>query len=45
MTIPGKLELTIKINEFPSDIKTKGFILESPNIQVFEKKPKEPLPE
>jgi hypothetical protein len=96
MTIPGKLELTIKINEFPSDIKTtekgwksfaldcdgriftvsvrpkvfkkledaqanypmwvaaiagglgetteNGFILESANIQVFEKKPKEPKP-
>ena len=96
MTIQGKLELTIKINEFPSDIKTtengwksfvldcdgriftvsvrpkvfkkledaqanyhnwvaaiagklgeateNGFILESANIQVFEKKPKEPKP-
>ena len=90
----GKLELTIKINEFPSDIKTlengwkqfyidtgeqlvtitvkpkmfkkleqaqenypmwvaaiagqmgektaQGFVLNEPNIQTFEKKPKEP---
>ena len=96
MTIPGKLELTIKINEFPSPVKTvengwksfaidcdgriftvsvrpkvfkkledaqanypmwvaaiagqlgeateNGFILESANIQVFEKKPKPPKP-
>ena len=93
MTVSGKLELTIKINEFPSDVKTennlktfdiacdgqiisvtvkpkvfkkledaqanfpmwvaavagkmgqpteKGFVLVEPNIQVFEKKPKEP---
>lgn len=94
MSIPGKLELTIKINEFPADVQTvengwkqfeldcdgqlvtvkvkpkvfkkleqahtdypmwvaaiagkmgeateKGFILDQPNIQVFERKPKEP---
>ena len=93
MTVSGKLELTIKISEFPSDVKTennlktfeidcdgqiisvavkpkmfkkledaqanftmwvaavagkmgqpteKGFVLIEPNIQVFEKKPKEP---
>lgn len=94
MSIPGKLELTIKINEFPSDVKTvdngwkefdldcdgqvvtvkvrpkvfkkleqaqenypmwvaaiagkmgeatqNGFVLDQPNIQVFERKPKEP---
>ena len=93
MTVSGKLELTIKISEFPSDVKTesnlktfeidcdgqiisvavkpkmfkkledaqanfpmwvaavagkmgqptdKGFVLAEPNIQVFEKKPKEP---
>ncbi|WP_068820477.1 fertility inhibition FinO-like protein [Phormidesmis priestleyi] len=93
MTVTGKLELTIKINEFPSDVKTennlktfeidcdgqivsvtlkpkmfkkledaqanfpmwvaavagkmgqpteKGFVLAEANIQVFEKKPKEP---
>lgn len=94
MTTPGKLELVIKISEFPTDVKTvennwksfeldgdgrifsvtvkpkvfkkledaqanfpmwvaaitgklgeatdKGFILADPNIQVFEKKPKEP---
>ncbi|HEY9636648.1 MAG TPA: fertility inhibition FinO-like protein [Coleofasciculaceae cyanobacterium] len=93
MTIPGKLELTIKINEFPAEAKTvengwkefdldcdgqlvtvkvrpkvfkkleqarddypmwvaaiagkmgplteKGFLLDQPNIQVFERKPKE----
>ena len=96
MTTPGKLELVIKISEFPPDVKTvetnwksfeldcdwrifsvtvkpkvfkkleeaqanfpmwvaaiagklgdateKGFILADPNIQVFEKKPKEPKP-
>ena len=96
MATEGKLELTIKINEFPSDVTTaengwksfdldcdgrifsvsfrpkvfkkledaqanfpmwvaaiagklgeateKGFILADPNIQVFEKKPKEPKP-
>lgn len=94
MSIPGKLEVTIKINEFPVDAKTvengwkefdldcdgqlvtikvrpkvfkkleqaqesypmwvaaivgkmgplteKGFVLDQPNIQVFERKPKEP---
>ena len=94
MSIPGKLELTIKINEFPADVQTvengwkqfdldcdgklisvkvkpkvfkkleqaqenypmwvaaiagkmgeateKGFVLNEPNIQVFERKPKEP---
>lgn len=94
MSIPGKLELTIKINEFPADAKTiengwkqldldcdgtivslkmkpkvfkkleqaqenypmwvaaitgkmgestdKGFMLNEPLIQVFERKPKEP---
>jgi len=94
MPTPGKLELMIKINEFPADVKTvengwkqfeidcngqivtvtvkpkvfkkleqaqadypmwvaalaglmgesteKGFVLNEPNIQVFEKKPKEP---
>ena len=93
MTVSGKLELTIKISEFSSDVKTennlktfeidcdgqiisvavkpkmfkkledaqanfpmwvaavagkmgqpteKGFVLAEPNIQVFEKKPKEP---
>src|SRR5919199_3374578 len=97
MTISGKLELTIKINEFPADVKTvengyksfdidcdgrivsvtikpkmfkkleeaqanypqwvaaiggkmgeataNGFVLNEPNIQVFERKPKEPKPE
>ncbi|MBD1903611.1 fertility inhibition FinO-like protein [Trichocoleus sp. DQ-A3] len=94
MTTSGKLEITIKISEFPADIKTvengwksfeidcdgrlvsvtvkpkvfkkleqaqaeypmwvaaiagkmvetseNGFVLVEPNIQVFEKKPKEP---
>ncbi|MBD1929450.1 fertility inhibition FinO-like protein [Trichocoleus sp. FACHB-90] len=94
MTTQGKLELTIKISEFPSDVKTvengwksfeidcdgrivsvtvkpkvfkkleqaqtdypmwvaaitgkmgepteRGFVLNEPAIQVFEKKPKEP---
>ena len=93
MTVSGKLELTIKISEFPADVKTennlktfeidcdgqtisvavkpkmfkkledaqanfpmwvaavagkmgqpteKGFVLAEPNIQVFEKKPREP---
>lgn len=94
MSTPGKLELTIKINEFPTDVKTvdngwkefdldcdgqvvtikvrpkvfkkleqaqesypmwvaaiagkmgesteNGFVLDQPNIQVFERKPKEP---
>ncbi|HAA32799.1 MAG TPA: fertility inhibition FinO-like protein [Cyanobacteria bacterium UBA8553] len=94
MSTPGKLELTIKINEFPTDVKTVdngwkefdldcdgqvvtikvrpkvfkkleqaqenypmwvaaiagkmgestkvGFVLDQPNIQVFERKPKEP---
>ena len=94
MSTPGKLELTIKINEFPTDVKTvdngwkefdldcdgqvvtikvrpkvfkkleqaqenypmwvaaiagkmgestkAGFVLDQPNIQVFERKPKEP---
>lgn len=94
MSIPGKLELTIKINEFPAEVKTvengwkqfeldcdgrlvrvtvkpkvfkkleqaqadfpmwvaaiagkmgelteTGFVLDQPNIQVFERKPKEP---
>lgn len=94
MTTSGKLELTIKINEFPANVETvengwkqfdldcdgqfvtikvkpkvfkkleqaqadyplwvaaiagkmgtateKGFILDQPNIQVFERKPKEP---
>lgn len=93
MSIPGKLEVTIKINEFPADAKTvengwkefdldcegqlvtvkvrpkvfkkleqaqenypmwvaaiagkmgpltdTGFVLDQPNIQVFERKPKE----
>ncbi len=96
MTTPGKLELTIKINELPTTQSTdngwqsfevdcdgrivsitvkpkiwkkleeaqanypqwvaaisgkmgeatdQGFILNDPNIQVFEKKPKEPKPE
>ena len=96
MATVGKLELVIKIGEFPTDVKTvennwksfeldcngrifsvtvkpkvfkkledaqanfpmwvaaiagklgeatdKGFILADPNIQVFEKKPKEPKP-
>jgi hypothetical protein len=95
MPTPGKLELTIKINEFPGDVKTvengwkqfdidtgsqlvritvkpkvfkkletaqenypqwvaaiagqmgektdRGFVLKEPNIQVFERKPKEPI--
>ncbi len=94
MATPGKLELTIKINEFPADVQTvengwkefeldcegqlvtikvkpkvfkkleqaqadfpmwvaaiagkmgepteNGFMLDQPNIQVFERKPKEP---
>jgi hypothetical protein len=94
MSTPGKLELTIKINEFPADVQTvengwkqfdldcdgrlitlkvrpkvfkkleqaqenypmwvaaiagkmgattkDGFVLDEPNIQVFERKPKEP---
>lgn len=94
MATPGKLELTIKINEFPADVRTvengwkefeldcegqlvtikvkpkvfkkleqaqadypmwvaaiagkmgepteNGFVLDQPNIQVFERKPKEP---
>ncbi len=94
MATPGKLELTIKINEFPADVQTvengwkefeldcegqlvtikvkpkvfkkleqaqadypmwvaaiagkmgerteNGFVLDQPNIQVFERKPKEP---
>lgn len=94
MPTSGKLELTIKINEFPADVQTvenglkqfdiiageqiitvalkpkvfkkleqaqenypmwvaaiagqmgektdRGFVLKEPNIQVFEKKPKEP---
>lgn len=94
MPTPGKLELTIKINSFPADVKTvdngwkqfdidtgsqlvtltvkpkvfkkleqaqenypqwvaaiagqmgektdRGFVLKEPNIQVFERKPKEP---
>jgi len=94
MPTQGKMELTIKINEFPAEVRTvdngwkqfdidtgaqivtvtvkpkvfkkleqaqadypmwvaaiagkmgesteKGFVLEEPNIQVFEKKPKEP---
>lgn len=97
MTTSGKLELTIKINEFPSDAQTVennwkqfdldcdgqlvrvkvkpkvfkkledaqanypmwvaaiagkmgeaipgGFLLDAPNIQTFERKPKEPKPE
>ena len=97
MTTQGKLELTIKINEMPADIRTVengwkefdldcdgqlvrvkvkpkvfkkleqaqesypmwvaaiagkmgepiegGFVLDQPNIQVFERKPKEPKPE
>ena len=97
MTIPGKLELTIKISEFPEDAQTvengwksfevdcegrvasitvkpkmfkkledakanyplwtaaiagklgyvgkDGFVVLEPNIQVFERKPKEPKPE
>ena len=97
MPTPGKLELTIKINEFPADVETVengwkqfhldcdgqlvrvtvkpkvfkkleqaqenypmwvaaiagktgesiegGFVLNEPNIQVFERKPKEPKPE
>ncbi|MGL4497615.1 MAG: hypothetical protein ACRCU2_01015, partial [Planktothrix sp.] len=96
MTTPGKLEITIKINEFPADVETiennwksfdldcdgtvftvivkpkvfkkleqaqesypmwvgaiagklgatteKGFLLDNPSIQTFEKKPKEPKP-
>jgi hypothetical protein len=79
MPTPGKLELTIKINEMPADVETVengwkefdldcdgqlaaiakrcceaqiagkmgeplhgGFVLDQPNIQVFERKPKEP---
>ncbi|KJH70066.1 hypothetical protein [Aliterella atlantica] len=94
MPTPGKLELTIKINEFPANVQTvengwkqfdidigeqivsvtlkpkvfkkleqaqenypmwvaaiagqmgekteKGFVLKEPNVQTFEKKPKEP---
>ncbi len=94
MPTPGKLELTIKINEFPADVQTvengfkqfdidtgeqivtvalkpkvfkkleqaqenypmwvaaiagqmgektdSGFVLKEPNVQTFEKKPKEP---
>ncbi|HEY9614689.1 fertility inhibition FinO-like protein [Allocoleopsis sp.] len=97
MPTPGKLELTIKINEMPADVRTVengwkefdldcdgqlirikvkpkvfkkleqaqesyptwvaaiagkmgeqlegGFMLDQPNIQVFERKPKEPKPE
>jgi len=102
MTTPGKLEITIKISEFPADVQTiennwksfdldcdgtiftkpkvfkkleqaqenypmwvgacssavpggsagklgeateKGFILDQPSVQVFEKKPKEPKPD
>lgn len=97
MPTSGKLELTIKINEMPADIRTVengwkefdldcdgqlvrvkikpkvfkkleqaqesypmwvaaiagrmgepiegGFVLDQPNIQVFERKPKEPKPE
>ena len=97
MTTPGKLEITIKISEFPADVQTvengwksfdldcdgtvftvtlkpkvfkkleqaqenypmwvgaiagklgaatdKGFILDQPSIQVFEKKPKAPKPD
>lgn len=97
MPTPGKLELTIKINSFPAEVKTvengwkqfeiacddqiitvtvkpkvfkkleiaqadypmwvaaiagqmgdstdSGFVLKEPNIQVFERKPKEPLKE
>lgn len=97
MTTSGKLELTIKINEFPEDIRTvengwkefnldcdghivtikvkpkvfkkleqaqesypmwvaaiagkmgeptsAGFMLDQPNIQTFERKPKEPKPD
>jgi hypothetical protein len=97
MPTPGKLEITIKINEFPADVRTVengwrefdldcdgqlvqvkvkpkvfkkleqaqenylmwvaalagkmgepiegGFVLDQPNIQVFERKPKEPKPE
>ena len=97
MPTSGKLEITIKINEFPVDVHTRennwkqfdldydgrivsvtvkpkvfkkleeaqtnypmwvaaivgkigeatanGFVLNEPNIQVFEKKPKEPKPE
>jgi hypothetical protein len=97
MTVQGKLELTIKINEFPSDVRVVengwkefdldcdgqlvrvkvkpkmfkkledaqanypmwvaaiagkmgeaiegGFVLDQPNIQTFERKPKEPKPE
>ena len=97
MPTPGKLELTIKINEMPADVETVengwkqfhldcdgqlvrvtvkpkvfkkleqaqenypmwvaalagemgepiegGFVLDQPNIQVFERKPKEPKPE
>ncbi|MEW5861444.1 MAG: fertility inhibition FinO-like protein [Cyanobacteriota bacterium] len=97
MPTPGKLELTIKINEMPADVETVennwkqfdldcdgqlvrvrvkpkvfkkleqaqenypmwvaaiagkmgesiegGFVLNEPNIQVFERKPKEPKPE
>ena len=96
MAISGKLEITIKINEFPADVETiennwksfdldcdgtvftvivkpkvfkkleqaqesypmwvgaiagklgatteKGFLLDNPSIQTFEKKPKEPKP-
>lgn len=94
MTVAGKLEVTVKISEFPTDVQTlddgwksfeidcdgklvsitvkpkvfkkledakasypmwvaaiagklgyigrDGFVLEEPNIQVFERKPKEP---
>jgi hypothetical protein len=97
MPTPGKLELTIKINEMPADVRTVengwkefdldcegqlvrvklkpkvfkkleqaqesypmwvaaiagkmgesiegGFVLDQPNIQTFERKPKEPKPE
>jgi hypothetical protein len=97
MPTPGKMELTIKINEMPADVRTVengwkefdldcdgqlvrikvkpkvfkkleqaqesyplwiaaiagkmgeplegGFMLDQPNIQVFERKPKEPKPE
>ncbi len=97
MTTPGKLELTIKINEMPADVETVengwkqffldcdgqlvrvtvkpkvflkleqaqenypiwvaaiagkmgepiegSFVLDQPNIQTFERKPKEPKPE
>jgi hypothetical protein len=97
MPTPGKMELTIKINEMPADVRSVengwkefdldcdgqlvrvkvkpkvfkkleqaqesypmwvaaiagkmgepmdgGFVLDQPNIQVFERKPKEPKPE